>query len=116
MLKDGKPFTDSVIPFFYIMFRRFIPFFHIFIYAIRIHLNYWLTNCSEIEAQYEAETVELQECWVELRHVVRCIYHKAGSGLVEDQPEDEQPDNDKMKDLVHRYIVISINFVCIEIS
>ena len=71
------------------------------------------------------ETQELQQCWMELRHVVRCVYREAGTGfldnkLLEERAQqlltgqgDEQapaassstlPDTEKMKELVHRCV------------
>ena len=62
----------------------------------------------QIEAEHEKETQELQQCWMELRHVVRCIYHETGTGLAEaDQDGKGGTSHDiaKMTTLVHRYVV-----------
>ena len=56
----------------------------------------------QIEAEQETETSELQHCWMELRHVVRCAYREAGTVLAEG--EETIQDVDKMKELVHRLV------------
>ncbi len=60
--------------------------------------------CRQIEAEHEKETQELQQCWMELRHVVRCVYREAGTGLSENEDTETSalPDINKMKELVHR--------------
>ncbi|XP_013395019.1 protein FAM193A isoform X2 [Lingula anatina] len=63
------------------------------------------TERREIENEHHKETQELQQCWMEVRHVVRCVYRQAGTGLEENENEGETealPDLNKMKDLVHR--------------
>ena len=74
-----------------------------------------LCVCRQIEAEHEKETAELQQCWMELRHVVRCVYREAGTGLSSphDSPQHRPqqaldtdianlPDLTKMKELVNR--------------
>ena len=70
------------------------------------------TERRKIECEHEKETQELQQCWMELRHVVRCVYREAGTGMGaggEEKRAEENtnsslqvPDTNKMKDLVHR--------------
>ena len=76
--------------------------------------------CRQIEAEHVKETQELQQCWMELRHVVRCVYREAGTGFADNKqleeglkPDDDQisststlPDVNKMKELVHRLAIL----------
>ncbi|XP_078662935.1 LOW QUALITY PROTEIN: uncharacterized protein LOC144906481 [Branchiostoma floridae x Branchiostoma belcheri] len=56
----------------------------------------------EIAAEQERETQELQQCWTEVRHMVRCVYREAGTSLAAEESRELQMDTDKMKQLVGR--------------
>ena len=60
--------------------------------------------CREIEAEHEADTQELQQCWMELRHVVRYVYREAGTRATKTENLSVLPDVDKMKQLVHKWV------------
>ena len=57
----------------------------------------------QIEAEHDKETAELQNCWTELRKLVRMLY---GCREGEPFPEEEEniPDEEKAEELVHRYL------------
>ena len=71
-----------------------------------LYLTFDLVSCRQIEAEHEKETQELQQCWMELRHVVRCVYREAGTGLAGGEENNKEtttlPDVNKMQELVHR--------------
>ena len=64
----------------------------------------------QIESEEEKERTDLVKIWQELRHVVRCVYREAGTGLTSSKLSEPLPNEDsiglldakKMKELVHR--------------
>ncbi|XP_031294526.1 protein FAM193A isoform X1 [Camelus dromedarius] len=61
--------------------------------------------CSErrdISAETEREPQQLQNCWSEVRYMVRCIYRQAGTPLADDQDQSLVPDKEGVKELVDR--------------
>ncbi len=97
-----------------------------------LHLTGIFTDTRrQIEAEHVKETQELQQCWMELRHVVRCVYREAGTGFADNKhleelerlkPEEREarpslstlPDVNKMKELVHRQATNTCTFTCDE--
>ncbi|CAH1782955.1 unnamed protein product [Owenia fusiformis] len=59
---------------------------------------------KQIESEHEQETVELQQCWTELRGVVRCVYREGVPLLSKDGSKTKLPDISKVKELVHRLV------------
>ena len=56
------------------------------------------SDCRQIEAEHEREIHddhELQQSWLELRHVVRCVYRRTST-------DNSLPDTDKIHELIHR--------------
>lgn len=51
----------------------------------------------------EREPQQLQNCWSEVRYMVRCIYRQAGTPLADDQDQSLVPDKDGVQELVDRY-------------
>ncbi|XP_033098881.1 protein FAM193A-like [Anneissia japonica] len=65
-------------------------------------------QCQErhqIAADQEREVQQLQEDWIELCHVVRCIYWEAGTALAEDD-NSSKLSMPRMKEAVHRFCSI----------
>ncbi|XP_060044472.1 protein FAM193A isoform X1 [Erinaceus europaeus] len=61
--------------------------------------------CSErreISAETAREPQQLQNCWSEVRYMVRCIYRQAGTPLADDQDPSLVPDKEGVKELVDR--------------
>ena len=73
------------------------------------------TVYRQIEVESEKETQELQKSWMELRHIVRCVYREAGTELSGGGDPESQtlPDPHRTKDLVHRYGLSAIEKIYI---
>lgn len=62
----------------------------------------------EIEAEHDRETQELQTCWTVLRNLVRTLYSRDSdidldAILDNDDGDSFLPDEEKARELVHRY-------------
>lgn len=61
--------------------------------------------CTErrmIESEHELETVELQQCWTELRKVVRCLYGNRDDNNSEELSVSHLPADEHVIELVHK--------------
>lgn len=58
-----------------------------------------ITVHREIEAQHDLETQELQNCWTELRKLVRVMYGRREEDIT---PENDVPTEEEARDLVDR--------------
>ena len=55
-----------------------------------------------IESEHEQETSELQQSWMELRKVVRCMYGHREDCLSEEYNINNLPDDETVKKLVKK--------------
>lgn len=61
-------------------------------------------SLREISAETAREPQQLQNCWSEVRYMVRCIYRQAGTPLADDQDPSLVPDKEGVKELVDRCV------------
>lgn len=54
----------------------------------------------QIETEHDRETQELQNCWTELRKLVRMLYGRREGDLYEE--DTNVPDDESAQDSVHR--------------
>lgn len=71
---------------------------HIFLYIDCKNLDILLLR--QIETEHDRETQELQNCWTELRKLVRMLYGRREGDLYEE--DTNVPDDESAQDSVHR--------------
>lgn len=71
---------------------------HIFFYIGCKNLDILLLR--QIETEHDRETQELQNCWTELRKLVRMLYGRREGDLYEE--DTNVPDDESAQDSVHR--------------
>lgn len=55
-----------------------------------------------IESEHEQETAELQQCWTELRKVVRCLYGSHDENMPDDVNVNHLLADDEVTERVHK--------------
>ena len=63
-------------------------------------LIFFISFSRQIETDHDGETQELQNCWTELRKLVRMLYGRREGDLYEE--DTNVPDDESAQDLVHR--------------
>lgn len=66
--------------------------------TVKILIFFYLLR--QIETEHDRETQELQNCWTELRKLVRMLYGRREGDLYEE--DTNVPDDESAQDSVHR--------------